>query len=1128
MKKIFSTLLSAILVWGSVGPQTLWAAMKPVGPEHIWKFSPLRPAPINPVEFQQAFLELSAKGQSQFLPAYGDFIRENPQALKHPAWQGFKEAQGILAEFSKRAAGSKPSPEQAYQDIARLTLALFYPNAREQFTSDPAVPLETDADKLSLLGGIQGQYIPGLFSESMAYDHDVMQLLDDQVKLRPTIEQMESYRELARHAPPLLRVEVAAGQNQKIVETRIDPKALQEWRASFAETLKALPAGDVGTHLREALQKTLRFSVNDFLTGLINTLPEAKRLEIRNSEKGTAPGGRLPWILEFLERELPDDLVSQGFKAAAYGLEADRLEKKEALRMLEDQLAASRNVSEKEVVKLAALHMLLQDSNGHIKGTREELLERLERADEATLDLFVDPAVVIGQWNRLLLSCGIRASENMKTAVLKTIQRQVKAIKSTSVESAVEISGTLVLQEVTSLIGIFRGYAGADCSSHLSFPYPNSPMERVFFIYDGAGKLKGYAAGTLVEAAQGCALYLHTISGKEISAGDVHLILHGLHQALESLGAKKLVLPTPERLKKFINFSRIRNVLKSFLEGKDSLDLRYLDGEVRQALDAVVRKLVDAEILKTRDYEWRAVLDSVASYDTAKANSRGVEFVPKKLDGVSSQVQSILPQPYATKELSQGEVLRMALDLEYVGRDEQATRFMLAAGDASVYENTAMALQNSYGSPLDEYILARNKALGNDGLNMDVELFKQRYWNWFYGGWFQAPDALSAQWEDVSVGYLKEMPRQGRGWKYALKSIKGHIEKSKKLKNWAVSLFFERLKQTDRQKEQKEKFSDLVNARILRHMQKEITLAALSIELPMSRLNGLLALGPGALHQELIHSDKRVNEAVLAGLEDGSMTHPTMHFIGREKFSTPEIVSVLKKQLNEAKDLETGYWAAITLAQIGVREKGDEKRLLEIIQSRDGWEPSPSLSSAEDDPVMGVEAAKALKSLGLSKEKAFVFLKKRYPFEQGQFTRGIFARGPKEQSLALSLLLAVSNKDEDVLEKIRRFADEADGPARLDASLALIEENSRFEHEQETLTRFVRSMDSLGFGKSIKTPARLDAINRLEELAPKNPLAFKALEELSDNFSYTSTDDLILVLQSTLHQALANIRRKAP
>ncbi len=1341
-KKLLSILLSAALVWASSGPTTLWAAVNAGPNSRLWKFFPLLPVPLTPADFQRTFLDLSVEWQSQYIPAYGDYIRENPNVLNQPAWEGFKEAKGILAEFSKRSGNSRPSPEQARKDSERLVLALFFPNAQADYKSDPVVPLKTDADKLSVLAGME-EHIPDLFKEAAVYDEDLFHLLANQEKLERRLVRMPSYRELARHAPPLLRIEVTASKDQKVVEKRIDPKVLQEWRTGLAETLTALPAGERGTQLRQALQEKLasvsRFSANDFLTGLINTLPSAKRLEIQGSRKEAGQGLGLQGVLKILEKELPEELVSHGFKASLYGVKADRLEKKEALRLLETQLAMSQ-----DLVKLTALHMLVQDPEGRVQGTQEELLARIERAGEAELDLFVDPKSAAERLGRLLLSCGIQASEKMKAALLKPVQKQVKGILSTLVDHAAEISGTVVLQEVRPLIGIFSGFAGGDCSSQYSAAYSNSPMERKFLVYGAEKNLKGYVALTSVAALRALASYLHTINGRKISAGDVQLILHGLREALGTL-----ILPAPEQLHGFINFSQIESALKPLVTGKLLASLYYLDGGVRKVLDAEARKALEREIReelgaevgrklepearKALEIEVKKNLDAFdIDYDKAETNQHGVEFVSKTLSGISVKVQSVLPQSFMAKKLSPEQVWRLALDLEYADRADQAHRVMKAASVRNDLAHAVSVLKNVTGLPVDQYVLGIDETFIPAGLNKNLELLKHQYPNWFYQGWLRAPDAMSAKWEDATLRYLREMPKQEPGWAQAKELIWTYVEKSKKLKNWLVDLFLEGVKDATRQNVQREefralampgilkhvrgaldsavlsledlaqrrrglvflyedsgivdirpddprvsealvaglrdkssaletmhfirrrgfaspeviaaleerlngseqavrngaaitlakihvrnerieerlfqivqsmdswvgegplvgaeaadalrnwgtkweipvldvlkkmpqdgrgwgyavkfiqkqgakieksktlkswvvslylaavkakdlhggwgiKFSSIAETGVLKYIRKEFTSAILSIEDALQRCVQLTFQDEEVLSKDVLRADaQRVSEAVLAGLKVRISGQPTMAFIRREKFLSPEIVAALQKLLKVPTDMETRSWAAITLAQNGIREQGDEERLFEIIQATARW-ASPSRAG---DLVLGIEAAKALRNLGLSKEQALSFFNRRYPgVSESAFSLPNY--GEAEELMALSLLCAVSNKDEEVLEKIRRYADYAKGAARLEASLALIEQNSPSENEHVALVRLVRSID-LFFGRHITMPEKVDVIERLGELAPKNPLALKALRELLKRVG----DDL--TLRSAIKTALANIEWKKP
>lgn len=1129
MKKTLSLLLSASLVWASAGPNLLWAAPGVSAPVRGQASSSVSPLPgkllFTPSNLHQAFLNLGPQERLEVLPAFVGYIQKNPQIFKKSSWKGYEEVQEILAGLSQDLEDPQPDSEKLREGTERLISAL-QKNASERIGNrDPYVPLETDADKLSFLLSLS-ERIPGIFKDAVTYDHDLFELLEKQRELQQKLEKMKSYRSLAQKQPPsLLKIEVLAGQNKKAVAKKLDPKVLEKWRAELDATLgilsswqmedeswwktedeprqaRANPAlgprpivwegGELDAPLKQALRKRVfswtRFSINGFLTGLVNTLPPERRREVF----------KLPMEekLKALENELPEELISKGFNPAPYGIEAERLEKKEALRLLESHLAL-----QEEVRRLAEFYMLLENQDGNLPGSHWELEERIRRTGEAELDFFKDPIAFSEHFEKMLSSAGLGLDEKARENLLRLVQKHVKGIVSSTVETVSEITGSLLLEEVGPLVGIFRGFAGNDCSTQYSFPYPNSPMERVFFVYDASRRLKGYVAATLVKAGKKFitrtpsfkgerALYLHTINGKRISSSDVQLILGGLAQALGHFGAKAMVLPTRKMINVFVNSSEIESALNDqpLASGEAAADLRYLDNQVRRVLYEHMPE----------DPEYGRV-----NYDTAEVNTAGLKLDLKAQNGVSVQVQSVPPAPYVRKKISKEEAFWLAMDFELANRGAQAHRLMEAVKvDPERFAQIAGALENrprrdleyefgisSDPDSLDEHLKSVNRAIKDSGLKITLEELRLRQPKFFYKGWFRAPDAMSEKWADKTIGYLKEIPEEEPYWQDAKGFIQNHpdqlVGQAEKLKGWVVSLF------RNKKKEGK-KFQVLRKTGILRLMKEEITAAVLSEKDPVSRLLRLLFLDEGVLSKKRNRSEEeKLNEAVVAGLETDWSSLPildTIYFIRREKLAAPDIVSALKKKLNHP-DQQVRQWALIALVQNGVREEGDAERLLEIVQSKEKWE-----SSFYDKPILGLEAAKALKNFELSKEKIFPVFEKRYP-EAFKYDFGLSLYGGREEELvALHLLLAVSDKDEQILKKIIRFAYQAYNPAaKIAAFVASLEGNLGLPNSGIALDHLMSGMKDI----SVETAVKLDAIESLGKLALINPQALQALKQLS-------------------------------
>jgi hypothetical protein len=186
----------------------------------------------------------------------------------------------------------------------------------------------------------------------------------------------------------------------------------------------------------------------------------------------------------------------------------------------------------------------------------------------------------------------------------------------------------VTLKEVTPREAIFRGCTGGDCSSQYSFPYPNDPHERVFFIYGGGkdvdkekGKeeekeeapeeeshLKGYVSATEVNYKGKKALYVITIAGNRVSAGDTKLILMALEKAKEQLGFYQILLPAQDKINGLINFPAPRGVYEQYVKGHSPLPMEYQDQLIRRAIETFDSK------------------NNSGAYDHMESNAVGIEL----------------------------------------------------------------------------------------------------------------------------------------------------------------------------------------------------------------------------------------------------------------------------------------------------------------------------------------------------------------------------------------------------------------------------------------------------------------------------------------------------------------------
>ncbi len=261
-----------------------------------------------------------------------------------------------------------------------------------------------------------------------------------------------------------------------------------------------------------------------------------------------------------------------------------------------------------------------------------------------------------------------RMVSQLSESLIRGIHQQVEFYAHQTVTSAVRATRAVAIREVPPHLGIFRGCTGGDCSSQYSFPYPNDPNERVFFIESvgpgaaelGAKKLKGYVSATTVQLEDGRkALYVITISGSHVSAADTEIILRGLKKNQEALEVGEILLPVAHGLAGLINFPEIRGVFESHSSGKKPIRFHYLNPEIRSQIETFQSQY------------------NTGTYDSMAANGQGVIFSGASSAADRGAVEVIAESDEsvedsslrgARSELDREQLLEFLLDLSHSRR----------------------------------------------------------------------------------------------------------------------------------------------------------------------------------------------------------------------------------------------------------------------------------------------------------------------------------------------------------------------------------------------------------------------------------------------------------------------------
>jgi hypothetical protein len=216
----------------------------------------------------------------------------------------------------------------------------------------------------------------------------------------------------------------------------------------------------------------------------------------------------------------------------------------------------------------------------------------------------------------------------------------------------------LVLKEVPPWISIFRGYVGGDCSSSVSFPYPNDPNEKVFFIYGASGNLKGYAEGTVVVAGGKKSFYLTSINGARMTHMDTESVIRAFDQTKSALGVEQVVLPRPRILEKLTNYDGTYEVFKELNRKRNAVPVQYIDPEIRDEIQNLDSK------------------NNTAIYDRADSHKKAIvydgQFSSPRVARVETEVEQSRWNPHDERPITTEEKLGVVANLLDSGRPPAA------------------------------------------------------------------------------------------------------------------------------------------------------------------------------------------------------------------------------------------------------------------------------------------------------------------------------------------------------------------------------------------------------------------------------------------------------------------------
>lgn len=588
----------------------------------------------------------------------------------------------------------------------------YYPK-RAPSSSPEAIMLPTvtkDVDKLKILLAISEE-IPEIFSDAARYDIDLFEILDDQEKLQKLLSENSDFERLWNSKKfSDFTFKVKSKNNEQVESKQISEIAVSNWKEQIKLYLKNNPRIDIEKEINEHLNKSGKMTSAGLINGLILNLPKDYQGKAREFQKNKDEEGLSSLLKNYLSDTLP--------KFKAEGIPANP-KRDDLLKMYKDIVMSENSFGP------------LVDIYSFTTLKKQSLAEFYKRIDSLTLqDLenLNDPDYQAKVFTNLM------NQENVKTPpaylkYLKTYTAQTQVLSST-----VKIEYQVSIKEQTPNVAIFRGCTGGDCSSQFSFPYPNDPNERVFFIYDEKDHLKGYVTGTMTDVGNNeKALYVITISGSRVNSVDTEVILQGLYQQRNALGVKHVVLPRPDRIAGLLNFGPIKSVFEKAVLNKPIISLNYHAPEIRTVIEQFESK------------------NNTGQYDHMKSNSEVVIYHPDKSDELSLQIEQ-KSNPLEFKKIRTKNKFEPTALLE----------FMMIIGSSDRQELMDKIIDNGFETD-DKQEAARRlnkvifkESLATDQLNdeisslskileVDARRLEEKKTQWFLNAYLNTPDAQSPE-----------------------------------------------------------------------------------------------------------------------------------------------------------------------------------------------------------------------------------------------------------------------------------------------------------------------------------------------------------------------------------------------
>jgi hypothetical protein len=581
--------------------------------------------------------------------------------------------------------------------------------------------LDTPAAKLQYFLWIKN-HVPKLFSDAAKYDIDLLELLDDEIRLLKELDSQEYHDAFKDNPEQYLKIKSkpsTGGSTHSSIQIR--PEAITNWKKGLKTTLELIEhkyPDSKSTNPKQAIVQALLDTQNDVNDGeRVQKIFNFFVSKIKDISLKSQIFSNQDWTIKIANLESALSDMNESFEGKTFNLKEQQVTKADLFKIIKVDLPKliDKKVLEKKQLDLITLWASLMGGHplqfhGNLS-EQQAAIDRLDALDLTTLQDKKDGLIprvqaLMDSHQKALTEAKLPKQWAFKTNTLSDRLYEKLATyfnDQEKVEVKLDKNASLHLMEMPAGISIFRGCTGQDCSTQRSFSYPNHPGEQVYFIVKKKNKkkeLKGYVSTRRVDIeespgeAKKRGLYVHTIAGPNLTSSETEQILNTFEKSKEALGVKHIVLPQSSMVNTLNNFAPISQIYKNVIQDKTEKPMTFVHPEISKKIESFKSNYNDGD------------------YDHQVHHPRGVIYEPKigDLDKLDHQVKEVVLLENGLKDIldqktTANDVVEFCLDLHESGRNNQIPQFLSIANiDLSLWEQFISIYENSKNKPVKSYL----------------------------------------------------------------------------------------------------------------------------------------------------------------------------------------------------------------------------------------------------------------------------------------------------------------------------------------------------------------------------------------------------------------------------------------